>query len=133
MSKPGPAMVPGRRQENLGLVFQAPECLRVNDPITITLESRAQMTLFFLPHSPPALAAQTGIARQGLLFLFFKFLSDVHFGNRFHTISILPISTGSLLLIYFPGLFKKGCQLLNLKIKSILMHSYPDNDIISSF
>lgn len=80
MRQTGPIMVACRGQKNLGFMFETAKGLGVKDTITITLKNRAQIAGVQLLVKPPARpAAQAGMGRQDLLFLFFKLAANTHF------------------------------------------------------
>ena len=57
-------MVAGRVDEDLGLPFQPPERLRVQDPVAIALERRAHAALVLLARAPARLVRLDGERRQ---------------------------------------------------------------------
>jgi hypothetical protein len=78
MGQPGPTVITGGSQENLGFMLQAPKGLGINDPVPITLKSGTQRTLVFFPHAAFGRTTQTGEGRQGVPFSFLKLFSDIH-------------------------------------------------------
>ena len=48
---------PLRRQKYLRLILQSPEGLRMQDPVTVTLIDRTDITLLLLPKPPFRIAA----------------------------------------------------------------------------
>ena len=64
MGQPGTIVVPFRRKENLGLLFQPPERLAVQNPVPVPLKARADR-IFRLRHTTSAARfAQRGIPAQ---------------------------------------------------------------------
>ena len=55
-----PEVVAGRIDEDLGLVHQPPERLRVDDPIAVALKRRAQQARLFLARAPARLERANG-------------------------------------------------------------------------
>jgi hypothetical protein len=54
MGETGPVMVSARREEDLRLVFEPPECLAVDDPVPVPLKAGAYLTLLFRHCAAPA-------------------------------------------------------------------------------
>ena len=65
-------------EEDLGLVLETPERLRVQHPVAIALEARAQVVLGFGPIATLALRRQDRAARQDLALDGFGAFADVH-------------------------------------------------------
>ena len=55
-----PEVVAGRIDEDLGLVHQPPERLRVDDPVAVALKRRAQQARLFLARAPARLERANG-------------------------------------------------------------------------
>ncbi|GGB54325.1 hypothetical protein GCM10011316_27980 [Roseibium aquae] len=66
MGKPGAEVVAFMIDEDLGLVFQPPECGGMNDPVAIPLEGCPRRTLGFGHQPPPAGLGMLGKDRPGL-------------------------------------------------------------------
>ena len=64
------------REEHLGLARQPPERLRMDDPIAIVLEDRAQRIGRLGPRAPLAVAAALRERRQHALLVVFQLLAD---------------------------------------------------------
>ena len=67
MRQPGPVMVSAGQKKDLCLLLQPPECLAVEDPVPVSLEDRADITLWLLRTLPFVL--QLNVA-YGLKLLF---------------------------------------------------------------
>ena len=66
---PRPVVVAGRVDEDLGLPFQPPERLRVDDPVAIALERRPYAALVLLASAAPRLVGADGERRERRLLL----------------------------------------------------------------
>ena len=76
MGQPGPIVVSGRRQENLGFVFQAAESFGMNNPVPVPLKSDPYITLRFRPQPSFAFLAETGVRRKDLRLVLLHLFSD---------------------------------------------------------
>jgi hypothetical protein len=75
-------MISRGSQEDLGLVLQSPEGLRMDDPIPVVLKGRPKRALFFNSLTSPGLRAQGSMGREDQFLLLLQRLANGL--SRFH-------------------------------------------------
>ena len=104
--QPRPVVVAERREEDLGLVLEAAEGLRVDDPVPVALEVGPEDVLGFGPDAALRPGAEAGLGRQELLLGLLQLFADGHrFSPRMPPIiadegRLAPAKTGSNLNSY---------------------------------
>ena len=91
VGQPGAVEVPFRREKDLGLLFQPPERLAVDDPVPVPLVDRADGVLGFRARPAAALVRKAGPGRKGQMFNLLGAQTDIHGQNLTFNVPGLPV------------------------------------------
>ena len=100
MGQASTVMVSFRREEDLGLVLQTPECLAVENPVAINLEAGPDRAREFAAIPPPGTVTEAGRScQQGTFTSFYRFTNG-HVGFRLWGHQNSKAGTFSIPVIY---------------------------------